>query len=319
MNGDWLVILQARTKILALQHARQPIVRTKAHDVFGGHFAEPFAVVANFGFVAIENFVNLREIRLGIGVDLLARQRRARFRNARGVANHRRKIANQENSSVAKVLKVFELAEDYRVAEMNVRGRGVDAEIHTQRLPGFQRFFEFGFQFGFWNDFGDAFFQVGELFFDRFEFCWRHKLNSTAPKHAPAGYFVFSFQDNFNRFGIDAMLLFENRFGEGGFRIFVEYGNSGLHDDRAGVEILVNEVDRAAGEFYAIFEGLALRFQARERRKQRRVNIQDAIRKFGDEIGREQAHVPGEADELDSVLGEDGGHLTIVDFAFETF
>jgi len=43
-----------------------------------------------------------------------------------------------------------------------------------------------------------------------------------------------------------------------------EYGKRGLHDERAGVEILVNEVNRAAGEFYAIFEALAA-FEPRER------------------------------------------------------
>jgi len=50
---------QARTKILALQHARQPGSENKAHGVFGGHFTEPFAVVADFSFFAVEDFVNL--------------------------------------------------------------------------------------------------------------------------------------------------------------------------------------------------------------------------------------------------------------------
>src|SRR5260370_10591324 len=78
-------------------------------------------------------------------------------------------------------------------------------------------------------------------------------------------------------------------------------------------------MDGAAGEFYAIFEGLALRFKAGERREQRWVNVQDAIWIFCDEEGRQQAHVSGEADEVDFVLVENGGDLAVVDFALKAF
>src|SRR5260370_86715 len=78
-------------------------------------------------------------------------------------------------------------------------------------------------------------------------------------------------------------------------------------------------MDGAAGEFYAIFEGLALRFKAGERREQRWVNVQDAIWIFCDEEGRQQAHVSGEADEIDFVFVKNGGDLAVVDFALEAF
>src|SRR3989442_5957460 len=113
------------------------------------------------------------------------------------------------------------------------------------------------------------------------------------------------------------MRLFENFFGEGCFRIFVEDGDSGLQNDRAGVEIFVDEMHGAAGEFDAVFEGLALRFEAGEGREQRRVNIQDAVWIFGDEKGREQAHVSCQADEINSVFVENGGNFAVVDFALE--
>jgi hypothetical protein len=49
------------------------------------------------------------------------------------------------------------------------------------------------------------------------------------------------------------------------------------------------------------------------------MNIEDALGKGGYEIGREQAHVAGEADEIDFVFVEDGGDLAVVGFAFEAF
>src|SRR5439155_5994416 len=230
-------------------------------NVLGGHLAEPFAVVADFRFLLVEDFVVLREIGFGIGVDLFARQRGSRFRSASGVTNHRGKIANQKDRGVAHVLKMLQLAQDHGVAQMKIGGRGVHAEINAQGLAGFQGLFEFGLEFGFGNDFSDAFFEVGELLFDRFEFCWRHELNSAASKHAATDDFVFSFQDNFNGFGIDAVLLFEDFFRERGLGVFVENRNGGLQNDRAGVEIFVDEMDSAAAEFYAIFKGLGLGFE----------------------------------------------------------
>src|SRR5260370_41752469 len=104
---------------------------------------------------------------------------------------------------------MLELAKDNGVTQMNIRGGGVHAEIDAQGLSGFEGGFELGLELGFGNDFGDAFFQVAELFFDGFEFCWHHELNSAAPKHAAAFDFEFSFEDDSNGFGIDAMLLLQ--------------------------------------------------------------------------------------------------------------
>ena len=95
------------------------------------------------------------------------------------------------------------------------------------------------------------------------------------------------------------MFFFQNSFGQGRVSIAVFHFDDGLQDDRAGVEIFVDEMDGATGEFYAVFESLPLRFESGERRQQRRMNIQNAIGERGDEIGREQTHVACEADEID--------------------
>src|SRR5712664_2541660 len=49
------------------------------------------------------------------------------------------------------------------------------------------------------------------------------------------------------------------------------------------------------------------------------MNIQDAVRKFGDKKGREQAHVSGETDQIDLVFVENGSDLAVVHFALEAF
>ena len=64
-------------------------------------FSEPLAVVADLGIFAVQNFVDLLEISFGVGVHLLARERRARFGLPGGIADHGREIADQKNGGVA--------------------------------------------------------------------------------------------------------------------------------------------------------------------------------------------------------------------------
>jgi hypothetical protein len=137
--------------------------------------------------------------------------------------------------------------------------------------------------------------------------------------YAAAGDFVVPFQDDFYGLGVDAMLLFQDALGKGVFVVGVEDRDGGLQDDGTGVEIFVDEVDGAAGEFYAVFESLALRFESWKRRKERWVDIENAIGERGDEVGREQAHVSGEADEIDFGFVERGDDLAVEGFALEAF
>ena len=142
MNGDGLVVLQPGAKILPFQHPRQAVVTAQPHHVVTRQLIQPLAVVADFRFLGIEEFKDLREVRLGIRVNLLPRQRWAGFGLSGGVADHGREIANQENRGVPEVLKVLELTKDHGVSEMNVRGRWVHAEIHAQRLSSLGRLLE---------------------------------------------------------------------------------------------------------------------------------------------------------------------------------
>ena len=78
------------------------------------------------------------------------------------------------------------------------------------------------------------------------------------------------------------------------------------------VKLFVDEVDRAAGDLNAVFEGLELRVEAREGGQQRGVDVEDALRVGQDESSREQAHVAGEADEVDFVGLQSGDDFKVV-------
>src|SRR5258708_16830854 len=129
--------------------------------------------------------------------------------------------------------------------------------------------------------------------------------------------FVIPFQNNFQCLGIDAVLFFQNAGAESFFGAVVFDRNDRLHDDRISVEILVEKMKGAAGEFYSVVKGLLLRFQPGKRRKQRRMNIQNALRKSRHEKWRKQSHIPGKADEIDLRFAQRRDYQTIVSFAFQ--
>ena len=141
------------------------------------------------------------------------------------------------------------------------------------------------------------------------------RLVSLGYQYAAAGDFVTTFEDDSNGFGIDFVFLVQNFGGERVLGVVIRDGNDGLEDNGAGVEIFVDEMDGAAGEFDAIFESLALGFEAGKGREQGGVNVEDAVGEGGDEIGGEKAHVAREADEVDSLFVEDGDDLAVVGFA----
>jgi hypothetical protein len=79
-------------------------------------------------------------------------------------------------------------------------------------------------------------------------------------------------------------------------------GTAACVTNRAGIQIFVHEVYGTARHLDAMLQRLVLRRRGRERGQQRRVDVQHAAGKFADESGAEQAHVSGQADQVDLVL-----------------
>src|SRR4051812_15988520 len=77
-----------------------------------------------------------------------------------------------------------------------------------------------------------------------------------------------------------------------------------LHDDRAGVDALVDEMHRHPHLLDAVVECLLDRPQAREGREERRVHVDDPAREAPDERLAQQLHEAGEHDELRAALLE---------------
>src|SRR4051812_32118553 len=77
-----------------------------------------------------------------------------------------------------------------------------------------------------------------------------------------------------------------------------------LEDDRPAVDAFVDEMHRNSGNLDAVVDRLLDRADARERRQQGRMNVDDPVSEAGDEDRRQQLHEPGEHDQV-SALGVD--------------
>src|SRR5581483_8896945 len=80
--------------------------------------------------------------------------------------------------------------------------------------------------------------------------------------------------------GINTMLFGENARREGFHRILIEDRDRGLKKNGASIEVLIDEMDRAARDLHAMNERLMLGIEAREGRKERGVDIEDPVRKL---------------------------------------
>ena len=85
-----------------------------------------------------------------------------------------------------------------------------------------------------------------------------------------------------------------------------------LENNDAVVEMLVDEMHCTACDLDAEVEGLPLRVEPRKGREQRRMDIENAVWEGGDELGRQQAHVPGQANQLNAMRAQAGNHVGIV-------
>jgi len=111
---------------------------------------------------------------------------------------------------------------------------------------------------------------------------------------------------------ISKVLFGKNALGESGRIVCFEHGNCVLQNNRAVVKVLIDKVHGAAGDLDSVIEGLLLCIEAGEGRQQRGMDVENAIGKGGDELRREQAHVAGEADEIDLAGAKGSDHVVVV-------
>ena len=88
----------------------------------------------NRGFGFIQNAKKLLLVSFRVGLDLGARELRARFRFAGRVADLGGEVADDEMRFVTQILPCAQLAEYYREAQMNIGRSWIQAQLDAQRF-----------------------------------------------------------------------------------------------------------------------------------------------------------------------------------------
>jgi hypothetical protein len=129
-------------ELVAFEHLRDGEFSGEADDALETEFVQPLGVETDFCLLAVEDAEDLVGVSICILVNLLARERLAGDGAARGVSDERGEIADEEDDLMAEVLKVFELAHQDGVAEMEVGCGGVKPGFDAQGDAGLPRLFE---------------------------------------------------------------------------------------------------------------------------------------------------------------------------------
>lgn len=134
-HADGPALGPALGEIVPLENARHGGRGGDLEQLLGGEAGQPLAVKPDveLGRIVVEDEKRLLLVGLGVGVDDAGIEPRTRLAAPGGIADARRVVADDEHSHMTGVLELPQLVEDDRVAEVDVGGGGVDAELDAQR------------------------------------------------------------------------------------------------------------------------------------------------------------------------------------------
>ena len=87
----------------------------------------------DFGLGRVEDLHGLFDVGLGVGLDLLMGELRARGVLARRIADEGGAVADNEGNVVAQVLELAHLLQGHGMAQVQVGARGINAELDVER------------------------------------------------------------------------------------------------------------------------------------------------------------------------------------------
>ena len=133
--------------------------------------------------------------------------------------------------------------------------------------------------------------------------------------HTAAGDARAAVEHELDRSGVESMLHAVQLHEKACFGIIRGNRHSFLEKNRAMIDVMIHEVDGHPGHFGPPDQHITDRMRAGKGWQQRRVNVQDALRKMLDEHRREDAHESGQADELNPSRLEQSDERTLISAA----
>jgi len=139
-DGDALFV--AFGEIVAFEHSGDIDLAVEAKEIEAGELGEPFSVAADLGFLGIEDFENLVGVGFGVLLDGFWIEGWAGFGASGGIADASSVISDDDDGEMASVLELADFGEDESVAEVEVRGGGIETEFDAEGSAGGEFFGE---------------------------------------------------------------------------------------------------------------------------------------------------------------------------------
>jgi hypothetical protein len=135
-HGDRATGRVALREVVPLEELRDGRRAREREELLRAH-VEPFPVAPDLEpvRVVVEDGERLLLVCARVRVDVGARERWPRARTAARVADARGVVPDDEDDPVTEVLELPQLLQDDRVAEVDVGGGRVEAELDAQRSP----------------------------------------------------------------------------------------------------------------------------------------------------------------------------------------
>src|ERR1035437_2679545 len=134
MHRYRFLVVETLVEVLTFEDRRGRLLRGQTDEVLGRELREPPAVEIDNRLFRAENFEDLRLVGFGVLRNLLPRQRRPRRRAPRRIADHSGEIADQKDDRVTEVLKMFELAQEDRVPQVQIGCGRIKARFYLEWL-----------------------------------------------------------------------------------------------------------------------------------------------------------------------------------------
>ena len=144
VQRDGHLALVALGEVVALEDARHGEVRAQLQQASQIKLADPIGVVRDLGLGRVENLHGLVHVGLRVGRDLRRRKLRARRVAPGRVADQRSAVADDKRDLVAEVLELAQLAQGHSMPDVQVRARGIHAQLDVKRRAAVELFLQVG-------------------------------------------------------------------------------------------------------------------------------------------------------------------------------
>ena len=151
-DRQWLTSIIASAEGFVRQHLAQCEATHQIKRRFEIELAEPFALPANFGALAIHQAEKLFHILFGVGANVFGGQARTGFVASGWITDLRRPVAHDQHDGMPKLLEFSQFSQRHAVANRHRGTAGVYAEFQAEFLARCK----FAPQIGFDQHFGHA-------------------------------------------------------------------------------------------------------------------------------------------------------------------